>query len=222
MRRFRVSIAGLLAGIALLGVSLAALVSPSPLWGNAFYSLTVATLIIAILAAIYRRDARRAFWVGFATLGWAYHLAYHGPAPLSDVGPNLVTPAIFDLIYPFTIPREAPAVVAGGTYPQPWLIPSPFTEANTTPWVTNWSPDAQGSWPGIVLLTGASGGNPTTLPVPTAWEIWTTPDRTTQMNQASPRYFQMIGHSLACLTIAGLGGLLTRWLRRTRDEPALV
>ena len=104
MRRFRISIAGLLGAIALMGVAIAALIYPSPLAANAFYSLTLATLTISVLAAVYHRAAKRAFWVGFSTCGWTYFLAVFGPEPLSHVGPGLVTTTILNIVYPYTVP----------------------------------------------------------------------------------------------------------------------
>src|SRR3954449_12967245 len=85
MRPFRISIAGLLGAVASMGVVIAAMIYPSRLAANAFYSLTLGTLTISVLAAVYHRAERRAFWVGFSSCGWAYFLAVFGPEPLSHV-----------------------------------------------------------------------------------------------------------------------------------------
>jgi hypothetical protein len=203
MRRFRISIAGLLVAVALLGLAIAALIYPSPLVANAFFSMTLATLTIAVLAAVYHRGAKRAFWVGFSTCGWAYFLAVFGPEPLSHVGPGLVTTTILNIVYPYTVPS---AVAAAALDP----IESSTPSAQLYRRVVH---DRQ------VILTGGFGaksGPP--VPPPTPWEIWTRPDRMTQFNQSSPRMFQRIGHSLFCLIFALIGGALTRRFQMARDR----
>ena len=203
MRRFRVSIAALLAGIALFAVSFTTLIYPSPLVANAYHTLTLGILTIGILGAIYSRGRRRAFWVGFSTCGWAYFLAVFGPEPISHVGPNLVTESILDIIYPHTIPRS----VAGAALIRP---PAPqAAPVSRLAMMTN--------WPGmisekVILTEGLRGGGPPFVP-PTPWEIWTTPDRATQSIQKSPRMFRRIGHSMFCLLFALIGGYAARRFR---------
>ena len=205
MRRLRVSIAALLGGIALFGVAFTALIHPSPLWGNTFYSLTLGTLTIAVLAAIYGRGRRRAFWVGFSTCGWAYFLAIFGPEPISHAEPNLVTTAILEILYPYTIPRAVPGS-AQAQAPAP-LIASARRVAKT---------HGDG---GTVILTGAfGGGGKAPVVPPTPWEIWTTSDRTMMFNQARPKVFRKIGHSMFCLLFALAGGFLTQRFHELRER----
>jgi len=204
MRRFRVSIAGLLAGIALFGVGFAALLHPAPLWRNGLFSITMATLTIAVLAAIYRRGPRRAFWVGFATCGWVYFLAIWGPAPVSNIGVHLVTRAILDIVYPFTLPA------AGGQ-----AASSPIDPVDSPPRL------ARTRAGGSIIFAGAFGGGGPPAPAQTAWQVWTTPDRSMRNSiQGSPQDFSQIGESLFCLVIATAGGVLTRFLHQTNHEPA--
>lgn len=103
MCRIRVSIAGLLAGIALVGITLAALLHPSRLWGAVFYSMAAGALTIAVMAAIAGRGPRRSFWLGFSGCGWMYFLMIFGPEPISHAGSNLLTEGILDLLYPYTV-----------------------------------------------------------------------------------------------------------------------
>jgi hypothetical protein len=205
MRRSRISIAALLAGIALFGVAFTALIHPSPLWGDAFYSMTLATLTIAVLAAVYGQGPRRAFWVGFSTCGWAYFLAIFGPEPLSHFGSNLITTAILDIIYPYTIPR-----IGGGAA----LIPAPSDLPEAPSRLARRSGGG-----GMIILAGAfAGAAGPPIPPPTPWEIWTKPDRATRFNQASPRMYRRIGHSMACLIFALIGGILARRFREKRES----
>jgi hypothetical protein len=196
MRRIRVSIAGLLVGIALLGVSLAALLHPSPLWGSVFYSLTLGTLTIFLLAAIFKRGPSQAFWIGFCSCGWAYFLAIFGPDPIAQLGPNLVTTAILDISYPFTIPREEVGASRISAPPYPTSLR------------TSTARTARGG--GTIILAGAFGGNPPAT-FPTPWEVWTKPDRMTSFNNStSPKMYRRIGHSIFCLLFASLGGFMAR------------
>ena len=79
MKHFRFSIRGLMFVIVLMGIGFAALRYPTPLWANVWYSLTLASLTLAVPAAVYRRGVQRAFWVGFAACGWVYFLLALAP-----------------------------------------------------------------------------------------------------------------------------------------------
>jgi hypothetical protein len=185
-------------------VAIAALVYPSPLAANAFHSMTLATLTIAVLAAVYHRAAKRAFWVGFSTCGWAYFLVVFGPEPLSHVGPGLVTTTILNIVYPYTVPSSVATAALAPVGPS----------APATRFILRAVKDRPKA-----VLTGGFGvltGPP--VPPPTPWEIWTKPDRMTQFNQSSPKMFQRVGHSLFCLTFAMIGGTLTRRFRMALDR----
>jgi hypothetical protein len=72
MPKLRFSIAGLMGIVLVAAVGLAALVSPSPAWAGAIFLVTCVVLGLAIVGAIYRRGASRAFWVGVCVFGWGY------------------------------------------------------------------------------------------------------------------------------------------------------
>ena len=63
MRAPRFSIRSLLATIAIAGVGLAMLRSPSPVWANASYTVAIMAIVAGASSAILRRDSRRAYWV---------------------------------------------------------------------------------------------------------------------------------------------------------------
>ncbi len=206
-RPFRVSIGGLLVGIALIGVSLSALVSPSQFWANAYYMLTAATLILAVLRAIYSSGTARAFAVGFAVCGWSFFMAHFGPAPLSAVGPaHFLGLFVADVLYPFTIPAPpAPPAPAA-----PASLPGRIKGAVLPP-----------ARDGQVIQAGAFGGggdDVVPIPPPTAWRKWTKPNRYMQFGRDSPEYFREIVLSLLCLAVAYLGGVATRHFCRTRRD----
>ncbi len=72
MRRIRFNIASLLVVVLILGIGFAALRESSDLWDGGIFSLTLGVLLVSILLAIHRGDARRAFWLGFALFGGGY------------------------------------------------------------------------------------------------------------------------------------------------------
>ena len=72
MSRPRISLAGLMGTILVLAIGVAALRDASETWAGVMLLLTLGLLGVSILGVIYRRDARRAWWVGFALFGWGY------------------------------------------------------------------------------------------------------------------------------------------------------
>jgi hypothetical protein len=72
MRKFRFNIASLLGVILVLGVAFAALRESDDLWESGLFTLTLGVLLVSILLAVRRSEANRAFWLGFALLGWGY------------------------------------------------------------------------------------------------------------------------------------------------------
>ncbi len=66
-------------------------------------------------------------------------------------------------------------------------------------------------------IGGIPGMNMTPTPQPSPWAAWTAPDRSIDFNYrigsiriGSPEAFRQIGHSLAALIVATLGGLFAR------------
>jgi hypothetical protein len=112
MRSFRFSIAHLMLLIIIFGLGFAALHSPSALLASVWFSATLAALTLAVLAAVYRRGAQRAFWVGFASCGWVYFVLALGPWLHVVVGSFLVTTAALELLYPQITPPPPPGPAA--------------------------------------------------------------------------------------------------------------
>src|SRR4051794_36572493 len=79
MTSTRLSLSGLMVVIAILAAEFAAMRSGSQLWFSTIYSITLLVLLVATLAARFRRGGARAFWFGFALFGWAYFLMALGP-----------------------------------------------------------------------------------------------------------------------------------------------
>jgi hypothetical protein len=72
MRRIRFNISTLVVLISVFGIGFAALRESNEIWDSGIFTLTVGVMLISVLLAIYRSDARRAFWLGFALFGSSY------------------------------------------------------------------------------------------------------------------------------------------------------
>lgn len=58
-----------------------ALRTASPLWTSVLYTFTIGVLMVAVIAARFRRGAEKAFWFGFALFGWVIFIVGLGPWP---------------------------------------------------------------------------------------------------------------------------------------------
>jgi hypothetical protein len=115
----RISILGIMAATALTATALMALRSTLEIWASAHFSLTLILLCLAILGIVYRRDERRAFWVGFATFGWPYLILCFGPVPGTSIKPPpLITTKLLEIVYPHisTIPPNKVIVQGEGVW----------------------------------------------------------------------------------------------------------
>ena len=72
MRGPRYNIASVLGAIAVVAVGFAALREANDQWDSGLFSLTLGVLLSAVLLAVHRTEARRAFWIGFVLFGWGY------------------------------------------------------------------------------------------------------------------------------------------------------
>ena len=99
MRIVRFSIAGLMGAVVVAAVCLAALRNASQAWSGAIFLLTRGVLGLAIINAIYRRGADRAWWLGFCLFGWGY-LALVEPRP-EIRSPYLSTSLLLVIVRPY-------------------------------------------------------------------------------------------------------------------------
>jgi hypothetical protein len=100
------SVRGLMVTIIMLGTAFAGLRSPTPLWANFWFSLVLSMLTLAVPAAVYRLDERRAFWVGFAVCGWMYFIVSMAPWLQVEIGFQLFTTTTLDLLAPHIVQKE--------------------------------------------------------------------------------------------------------------------
>jgi hypothetical protein len=95
MRKFRFSIGGLMAVVLVLAIGFAALRNASQTWAGLMFLLTCGVLGLAVVGAVCRREAERAWWLGFAVFGWGYMILAFWP---SESLPELPTQALLDVL----------------------------------------------------------------------------------------------------------------------------
>jgi hypothetical protein len=214
MRIPRFSISTLLVVIAILGVAMAALRSPSYLWANVTFTVALLAVLAAIACAIVGRGARRAYWLGFSLFGGTYLVICSAPGLHDSVCPRLATETLLDFIYPPMAPAEftpPPAAVplaysppSFPTVPVPPPAPAPGAQPQPA------APTA------FVYYTINTGITMPTQPA-TRWVAWTRPDRSNGVGSVvgtvplvSSEAFRQIGHSLFALLLATLGAAFSR------------
>ena len=110
MNRIRLTLAGSMGLVLFLGLAMVALRDASSAWAGFFLLFTLALLTLALVGAIFRRRSARAFFVGFALLGWGYMILvsdqwWVGPTASPkwqkpDFPPDLITTRALDALYP--------------------------------------------------------------------------------------------------------------------------
>jgi hypothetical protein len=128
MRRYRFSIRGLMALIVLLAGAFAALRYPSRFWANAWFSLALAGVTLAIPAAIGSAGGDRAFWSGFAICGWVYFAVSLAPWIHQETSYQLLTTTILDIASPYIVQKEylVRTYIVGFNPPNAFGEPTPW------------------------------------------------------------------------------------------------
>jgi hypothetical protein len=99
MRRYRVSIAGLMAFVLFAALAFASLHEATDQWARGMFTLAVAACGVALLGTLFRRGAARAPWAGFLIFGAGYLTLTTGPWLGDLIGPRLLTTDLFDDLY---------------------------------------------------------------------------------------------------------------------------
>jgi hypothetical protein len=100
MKRFRTSLAGLMAAVLFLAVGLASLLNPTPFAASVLFMVMVTLLSAAVLRALASRGRVRAAWAGVAIFGWVYFGLVFGPLENGNATtiPSLPTMIIYEHI----------------------------------------------------------------------------------------------------------------------------
>jgi hypothetical protein len=211
----RFTIRGLIIVIAILGVTLAALLSPSQLVANAVFSLALGSLLVATVNVfISGWEAGRAHWLGFFCVGGVYFAICFVPGLRESICPRLVTEAVLDFAYPIVAPSELPAVPPTGAT----TAGSGATSMNAAV-AMNMMMQGQtmGSPGGATLWVRTMALAPGSQTSESRWSVWTEPDRSTGVGYqigtialVSSEPFRTIGHSMFVLLLGMLGGAYAR------------
>jgi hypothetical protein len=187
MKRFRFSIASLIRFTLICGVAFAALKESNDWWEKGTFTLVVLALLSAVLLAIHRDGARRAFWIGFALFGLVYlSLSVIPPVEarlissqgLGYLHSKLPGQPIQNIVFTVTTTAPAPAnlqTLTSGAFNSSGTV---FTTARN----------------GSVRVWNAATGKPLS-----SWG-------------GSPENFVKIGHTFIALLLACFGGMLSRRL----------
>jgi hypothetical protein len=220
MRAPRFSIGSLLTVIGILGVGMAALRRPAPVWASVIYTVAVTAIVAGACNAIVGRGARRAYWIGFALFGGAYIYLTGGS--------ELVTEPLLDLAYPYVAPAPSGTPPNAITSP-PSAIPSspngPSLPISVDAGSPVQGPDAvTTAWTAVVAPTATTvpaSFSPAAAPpdAASAWDHWTKPDlrldEIVPPREWSAKFsslsFRQIGHALAGMLVATLGGVFVQW-----------
>jgi len=206
MRLTRFSIGGLMGLVLVIALGLVGLKQANTIWASTFFTVTLVALVISVLNAIQTRERSRVFWVGFAVSGWIYFLCAFGLGSESGAAtPQVLTEKLLDQLLPLFHPEAAPDSA---------LIPiavqsnaSPALAVPPPPPATPESDPAQ--TPDLALPSSTAAP----LNFPSAYYGYYNRATGTISNP-----YHQIGHSLASLIVAYLGGLYSLLVAVRRDR----
>jgi len=211
--QWRFTLKQLFIWMALIALGCVALRSANPTWVSAMFGLTLLALGASLLFALYRDGIDRAYWIGFATIGWLYVLVLlygwsldpntgtYWSNPLQPQG--LVTTSLsvkcFAWMYPPQIVTQPMGPAMGsGMYGGSGMMP--MGGGNSAGGMSGSSAAMMGSAGG---MPGMPGGFATfTVPAP----------------GPSQQDFTNVAHALWTLLLAACGGWLAMWLYATRSR----
>src|SRR5262245_7304039 len=94
--RMRLSIGAIMVTVVVIAVAIAALREASGTWASVLFTLTLLMLGTAVLGAICRRAAERAFWLGFALFGGTYMALAFMAHVAGEIRPLLASTALLN------------------------------------------------------------------------------------------------------------------------------
>src|SRR6476646_9748079 len=94
---FQFSLRHLLIAVAAVALGAAALINANDWWASGLWAVTYLVLAYSALASIFRRETKRAFWMGYLVAGSVYVILL----TFLDGGqqPELITTKILDFAY---------------------------------------------------------------------------------------------------------------------------
>ena len=210
---FQFSIRSLLIGVTIAAVGIAALLNAGPWWEAAMWGGTLLLLALSLLLIVYRRQEGRAYWVGFAVLGWLYLAAivyswtpfanskYTRRDPLAQK--SLITTRIAQLAYDSLLPeaKRQPNIADPGAMSYASLVEIYMADDSAA--AAERAAAARARMDMTAMMSGASAAGTATVPNPSYVPI------------AS---FLHVAHALWLLLIAAIGGKTCQLIYRTRPN----
>lgn len=194
MRGFRFSLRWLFGTMSFLAVGCGLLFYATPLLSKLTFTLAILVMLSAVAAAVYQSRERRAFWAGFAAFGLAYLWltcgAWQSPDGSTMLRDTLVTTEILGWCYE-KLPQRQTAIVSS---PVPAGGSVGYSYIDLTGYIS-----APAGMP--------SGGNAASMSMAPPMISGTTLFMSPAVNRMD---FFNVGHSIFTITLAGLGGLITR------------
>jgi hypothetical protein len=186
MTRFRCTIAGLLSLVLFLALGFAALRQATDLWDSAVVSATLVVLSASVLLTVHRTESKRAFWLGFALLGWIYFGASWIPA----IEAHLLTTKGLAYLDSQVPGRDTATLLTMNMN----LVPKPGTGGYQT------------------FAFSGTGSSPA-LGAPVAVQVLNANTGAVLIGSSgTTENFLRIGHSILALVFAYVGGHFSRWL----------
>jgi hypothetical protein len=201
MRRFRFHLGTLIILVLVFGVSLAALRESNEIWDSGVFTLTLGALLVSILLAIHRSEKKRAFWLGFALFG----AAYLGLSLVPPIESRLITTKALTYV-DSKVPRSMPAGFAYFEYDDDGDMDL-YVANQAQPNVLHLN-KGNGTFQDVTATVGLSPGNQAagsgTL------YLNSTAGPLVRGSVGTTENFKRIGHSLFALTLAFVGGQISR------------
>jgi hypothetical protein len=211
-----------LIGIAGIALACVALRSASTWWVSAMLGLAFFAMTAALLLVVYRRDAQRAFWIGFAAFGWVYLLLLilgwsiekNTPVRTSSLFTDRLSRASYDWLF-----AKATAQVDGG-YGAGAYGGSGYPGAPGYP--GGYPPGPGGRMPGGYMPGGDMGGGGYGSMMPAGSGYGGTPPATAPPFVAPPSKtdFANVAHGIWAILLAVCGGWLARLIYITQPRHA--
>jgi hypothetical protein len=130
MKRFHLSIMGLMMLVLLVALGAVALRGGTALWASVTFAAVLALLSTGVLCGIFRRGRAQVGWAGFALFGWPYLIAAFGPGSATN---GVTIPPLLPLLLQEPLKKSlAPpgsVTVDGANYPRvSYVDPGPNAE----------------------------------------------------------------------------------------------
>ncbi len=225
---WRFSLKQLLLATALVAVGCVALRSANTTWVGVMFGLTWLALAASLLLALYRDGPSRAFWVGFAALGWLYLLllmycwnlpegVYRWGTPLrSD---ELITTRLSHKLHGwmYPVPTGSQPVYPGAS--ASGGMPMGSGGANMNDGMSGYGGSmgsSDGGMSGGDMMAGSGGGMPGGFfgGMPGGMPGPVVP----AFSGPSQQDFTNVSHALWTLLLAFCGGWFAQWLYATRGQ----